>query len=1091
LFDLGHLRLKSIAMKLCFKKCRIDSGHAVLLRCSVVILALMLLGFAVASAQDIDPTSDPNVQPYPGTPVSGYQLAWSDEFNGTAVDTNKWNFRTGVRFWSVQQPQNNAVSNGLYYILLKKETVGTNQYTSGGIISKKAVRYGYYESRMRTPPGRGWHTSFWMITGGTPVPNTSIELDIVENDSITPLKYGVNTHRWLPSPHVTYGNKTVNTPSLTASFHTFGCEFTPSTIKYFFDGALVQTVNATQFAHCDLNIWLTSVAAPLGGTTNVDDSLLPNVAEYEYARFFLPGPTSSVSIVAPSFGGVTLADTNVALRVAALATSSDPNYPPSVLWSRLSGPGTVTFGDPTSTNTVARFSAPGNYVLQCQATVLNSTNVAQVAVAIAAPLTLALREGVGGYAHVATFLRGDSINWNSGARDQFLIGRNNGQGLRPIFSFDLGAVETNALIQSVTLDLWTDPTLGIGTVGPLELRPLLSTPVEGIGDSSSSSSVGAGTGATWLTRTGATNTGDLWLNPGGDYASNVLASLPGYDATLTNQQRTFASTAAWVAAAQAAVVAEEPLNLLLVSPATESLASNTLSRFSSDDSPLLEQRPRLTLTYVGQRAPEIGPMLIPVATNVTPVTLNSSVSNANGVQWTKIAGPGAAIFDSSTQAVTTVSFGQPGNHILRLTAWNEFGEVSRDFPAQSVAVAQPGVARYEAGITFTGYNRSEPLTNFPALIRLGEHIFSFNYATFRTTNGGDLRFFGSDGVTELNYEVESWNPAGESSVWVRVPVFTNGSSIIARWGSGPTNRPAYTTNGVVWANAYVGVWHFNSTNVTDSTLPAQNASANTATATGGIVGGALNFSGTAQTTALDYHNSFDLASGFELQGWFKVNPTDKPASGDFRTLMGKETDLNNRNWWLAMQSNGSLLWKSSPGIDFATSADLADGLWHHVAAVHDGSVARLYVDGIAAASDATPGSADTQNAAVYFGAQYGTTRFMKGLLDEFRFSNVPRSSNWVWAVHQNIASNTTFSTYGNVTAIVAGAPAFNSVAMAGGAMNFQVSGNPYFSYTIQGSTNLTTWTDLFTTNPPALPFNWTDAGATNFPRRFYRVLLTP
>lgn len=52
----------------------------------------MLLSTALASGQEVDPTSDPNVSPCPGTPVSGYMLAWSDEFNGVVVDTNKWNF---------------------------------------------------------------------------------------------------------------------------------------------------------------------------------------------------------------------------------------------------------------------------------------------------------------------------------------------------------------------------------------------------------------------------------------------------------------------------------------------------------------------------------------------------------------------------------------------------------------------------------------------------------------------------------------------------------------------------------------------------------------------------------------------------------------------------------------------------------------------------------------------------------------------------------------------------------------------------------------------------------------------------------------
>ena len=1076
-------------MNLCHEVRRAHCVWPVVLPQWLFCVLFALAGLGLSRAQDVDPASDPYVQPYTNTPVSGYVLAWSDEFNGTNVDTAKWDFRTGVRLWSTQLPANNSVSNGLYLLHVKKETVGTTDYTAGGIISKKAVRYGYYETRMRVPPGRGWHTSFWMMRNGGSGP-VNIELDVLENDSVNLFKYGVNTHRHQPTPHVTFGNKNINTPSLNASFHVLGCEFTPTRIKYFFDGALVQTVDATLFPHNDLNIWLTSVAANLGGTTNVDDSMLPNVAEYEYARFFVLPATASVNITAPNPAGVTLADTNVALRVTAVASSSDSNFVPTVVWSKVSGPGIATFVNPTNADTTVRFSAPGSYVLQCQAVVLTSTNAATVTVSVDAPLTTSLREGVNGYEHIATFIRGDSTSWNSGARDQFLIGRWGGQGLRPILSFGLDGLDTNALIQSASLDLWTDATLGTGSVGDVEVRALHGTPVEGTGDGSSASN-GAGTGVTWSSRTGLSGAGNLWTNAGGDFGTNVLSTVPGYVATNAGVQLTFASSTGFVAAAQSAVSASQPLNLLLISPTTESGTNNYLSRFSSDDSEMAEQRPMLTLSFIGNRAPMIAMAALPVATNSTPVPLTGILSNATGSVWTKVSGSGTAMFGDATQAVTTVAFGQPGSHVLRLTAWNEFGEVSREFTAQSVAAALPGVARCEAGITFNGYNRSEPLTNFPALVRLGEHIFGFNYATFRTTNGGDLRFFGSDGVTELSYEVESWNPAGESTVWVRVPVFTNGCSILVRWGSGPTNRPAYTTNGAVWANGYSGVWHFNATNVTDSTLPAQNASTNTATATSGIVGGALNYSGTAQNTAIDYHSSLDLASDFELQGWFKVNPTDKPASGDFRTLTGKETDLNNRNWWLAMQSNGSLLWKSSPGIDFATATDSANGQWHHVAAVHHGSVARLYVDGIEAASDATPASADTQIATVFFGAQYGTTRFMKGALDEFRFSNVPRSSNWVWAVYQNIASNTTFAAYGNVATTVAATPTFGAAAMSGGAMGFQINGSAGFNYTVQGSTNLTTWTDLFATNPAAMPFNWTDISSTNFPARFYRVLLGP
>ena len=88
----------------------------------------------------------------------------------------------------------------------------------------------------------------------------------------------------------------MKTPDLSAGFHVFGCEFTPTTVKYFFDGDLVQTVDVTNvrkkdgtaadFPHGDQNIWLTSIASHLGGTKAVDDDKLPATAEFDYVRFF-------------------------------------------------------------------------------------------------------------------------------------------------------------------------------------------------------------------------------------------------------------------------------------------------------------------------------------------------------------------------------------------------------------------------------------------------------------------------------------------------------------------------------------------------------------------------------------------------------------------------------------------------------------------------------------------------------------------------------------------------------------------------------------------------------------------------------------
>ncbi len=231
--------------------------------------------------------------------MNAYQLTWSDEFDAAALDTSKWDFRTDSKHWSTQKPENVEVSGGTLKLRVKKEEAGDKHYTGGGVISKAAFRYGYHEARMKVPPGAGWHTSFWMMLhngkGGTDPNAACQELDVIENDSIHKNSYGVNVHKW-KGEHIAFGGKSVKTPDLSAGFHVFGCEFTPSTVNYFFDGELVQSVDVSKaakkgrgpgdFEHGDQHVWLTTIASQLGGTKGVDDTALPAAAEFDYVRFF-------------------------------------------------------------------------------------------------------------------------------------------------------------------------------------------------------------------------------------------------------------------------------------------------------------------------------------------------------------------------------------------------------------------------------------------------------------------------------------------------------------------------------------------------------------------------------------------------------------------------------------------------------------------------------------------------------------------------------------------------------------------------------------------------------------------------------------
>ena len=266
---------------------------------------------APLTKDDVDPTTPADVRPYAGTDVRGYTIAFSDEFNGKQIDESKWYYRTGAKLWSAQLPENNVVADGVYRIQLKKESAQGKEYTGGGIISKKLVRYGYYEAKMKVSAGQGWHTSFWMMRDvevqDVPTGQAHIELDVVENNSSDPHHFQTDAHRWLPAPHRKFGTKQVIVASSLTDWHVYGLEFTPDELRYFFDGRLIRVADASRFPHNDVNIWATCLAGKLGKkTTEVDEAKLPAHAQFDYVRFFrrsaddqptVPGKVPGVTVL--------------------------------------------------------------------------------------------------------------------------------------------------------------------------------------------------------------------------------------------------------------------------------------------------------------------------------------------------------------------------------------------------------------------------------------------------------------------------------------------------------------------------------------------------------------------------------------------------------------------------------------------------------------------------------------------------------------------------------------------------------------------------------------------------------------------------
>lgn len=250
-------------------------------RVFLLVVTLAAWPSSTANSQTNDKTIQPHVS---DGSLKNYRLAWRDEFNGGKVNTNEWNYRTGERYWSTQRPENVSVADGKLRLALKKEKFGNSDYTAGGLISKREFKFGYYEARLKMPRGKGWHTSFWMMRN-VEVAVRDQELDVCEQDSINLNHYTTNVHGYRPA-HKSLGAKRIVTPDLSADFHVWGCEFTATTVVYYFDGKVVDTRDVTTVPLGEVSIWLTSIAAPLGKTDKVDDDALPAYAEFDYVRFF-------------------------------------------------------------------------------------------------------------------------------------------------------------------------------------------------------------------------------------------------------------------------------------------------------------------------------------------------------------------------------------------------------------------------------------------------------------------------------------------------------------------------------------------------------------------------------------------------------------------------------------------------------------------------------------------------------------------------------------------------------------------------------------------------------------------------------------
>ena len=211
---------------------------------SIFLLSILITILLTVTAQAAAPAG---TRPPPGAPPGFSRLVWSDEFDGSSINTANWSFDLGNSGFGnnelenyTSRPENARVQNGMLILEARRENLGS-AYTSARIKTQGKQSFGintWVEARIKVPEGQGIWPAFWMLgnsisTVGWP---SSGEIDIMEIRGQNPFR-NFGTIHWADAngQHVSFGGIFNSSSSLSAGFHTYAISRTGSSIKWYVD----------------------------------------------------------------------------------------------------------------------------------------------------------------------------------------------------------------------------------------------------------------------------------------------------------------------------------------------------------------------------------------------------------------------------------------------------------------------------------------------------------------------------------------------------------------------------------------------------------------------------------------------------------------------------------------------------------------------------------------------------------------------------------------------------------------------------------------------------------------------------------------
>ncbi|MEM5948454.1 family 16 glycosylhydrolase [Spirochaetia bacterium 38H-sp] len=242
--------------------------------------------------------------------VENWQLVWSDEFDGTSLDTTYWSYEIGngqaqgIPGWGnneleYYQQNNVSVSGGYLTIEARNETVtdsyGSYNYTSGKIVTKDKFdfTYGRVEIRAKLPKGQGIWPALWMLGADIDTnawPNCG-EIDIMELIGSQPEVIHGTIHGPISGGSGVGSGYTLTSGDFSDDFHVFAMEWDDDEVEFYVDDILFHVVNKNEilsdwvFDHAFYFIFNVAVGGSWPGDPDAT-TVFPQQMQVDYIRVY-------------------------------------------------------------------------------------------------------------------------------------------------------------------------------------------------------------------------------------------------------------------------------------------------------------------------------------------------------------------------------------------------------------------------------------------------------------------------------------------------------------------------------------------------------------------------------------------------------------------------------------------------------------------------------------------------------------------------------------------------------------------------------------------------------------------------------------